>query len=483
MPAPGTTISISDSPTARTAPTDTAVLFAVGIAEQGPLVPTEVRSITAFERVFGRRLTYSALYDYLDVAFREGLERAVVQRVTGAAPIAAAVDLQNSTPAPTLRVTANSVGEGGNRLSVKVNTPTQDAAIPSGSFVIIVLRDGVEVERSPVLADEAAAVAWVSTFVTVSDLSATGDPVAVTTAAPLTLGADDHASITTADWDEALHAIPRSLGPGQVIMAGATTSALHILALNHARDNNRVALLDAPALQSVANLASLAGLDRAFSLGAGRYGALHADYAIVPGVASGTTRAVPFNAVRAGQIARMDALGNPNEPAAGGNGQSKYAVSVAREWTDAEREELNDLGVNAAKVIYGGVRDYGWRTLADPATDGNWVMLSNVRTIMAVAAQADAIAETYVLRQIDGRGHTISAFRADLTGMLKGFYELGALFGDTIDEAFAVDVGPSVNPVDQLAQGILAAALALRVSPFAEQVVIDIVKVPVDQEL
>jgi hypothetical protein len=71
----------------------------------------------------------------------------------------------------------------------------------------------------------------------------------------------------------------------------------------------------------------------------------------------------------------------------------------------------------------------------------------------------------------------IAQFGGDLTGMLVPYYEAGALFGSSVDDAFYVDVGPTINTLATIAAGELHALLALRMSPFAEYVVIDIVKV------
>jgi hypothetical protein len=102
---------------------------------------------------------------------------------------------------------------------------------------------------------------------------------------------------------------------------------------------------------------------------------------------------------------------------------------------------------------------------------------------MQIVAKAEAIAENYVFAQIDGRRVKISQFGADLTGMLVPYYESGALFGDTVDDAFYVDVGPAVNTLESIAAGILRAVVGLRMSPFAELVIVEIVKVAVETPL
>jgi hypothetical protein len=67
--------------------------------------------------------------------------------------------------------------------------------------------------------------------------------------------------------------------------------------------------------------------------------------------------------------------------------------------------------------------------------------------------------------------------------VLMAYYIDGSLYGATPDEAFSVDVGPDVNTSVTLAAGELRAVLTVRMSPFAEVVRIEIVKVSIEQTL
>lgn len=282
-----------------------------------------------------------------------------------------------------------------------------------------------------------------------------------------------------ADVGEALDRFTRDMGPGQVFVAGGEAYTSHADLLAHAATNNRIALLSADPASDAAALTTLATTLAADENG--RYGALFAPGAIVPGVTSADTRAVDFAPIEAGIIARNDVGYTANIAAAGVNGESRFAIDVAAVFTDAEREALNTKGVDIARVMYGGVRAYGYRTLAP--LDSGWGLLSNARLNMEIVAQADVIGERYVFAQIDGRGTTLSQFAGDLTGMLVPYYEGGALFGTSVQDAFYVDVGPGVNTPESIAAGELRAVIALRMSPFAELVVIEIVKVATETPL
>jgi hypothetical protein len=130
--------------------------------------------------------------------------------------------------------------------------------------------------------------------------------------------------------------------------------------------------------------------------------------------------------------------------------------------------------------------NYGWRSLVDPnGADQTWVNLGNVRTAMWASAQAVKISENYVLKNIDGKGRMFKRFEGDLIGMLRQLYSppWDALFGDTEEEAFAVDTGPQVNTPTTISNRELHASITLRMSEDAELVVIDFAKVPVNQSI
>jgi len=475
MPRPGVEISLVEVAPARTPPTDTGVFFAVGPAAQGDATQAvRVRSMAEFERLFGARVTYSYLWDAMDCFYKEGGSNAYVARVVGPAPVNATVMLKDGGNQNTLQVIANSPGSWGNNLRIAV---IQGSV--GGTFVLQVSdASGNILELSRDLTDEADAINWsyASDYIDLVDVAVTPSDPAVVAATPLTGGTDDNTNITEANWTTALGKFTNDLGPGQVAMPGRTTPAAQANLMAHAATFNRVALIDGTDSGSKATLKSVAmglrGVPNA------RHAAFFAPWAVVPGIIAGTTRTVPWSAIEAGIIARNDAANSPNIAAAGIQyGQALYPIALSQpKFSDADREELNSTGVNMAVQQFGGIMAYGYRTLTDPNLDPNWLQFSNARLYMAIVAQADAVGENYVFSQIDGKGVTIGAFGGALASMLNVFYNEGSLYGDSPDAAFAVDVGPSVNTPETISAGELHAVLRVKMSPFAELVVIEIVK-------
>jgi hypothetical protein len=478
MTAPGVQVLQRTTLPPRSVPADTSTWFVAGVAERGPQAPVVINSMAAFQSILGQRQATSVLYDAAETFFREGGSRLVVSRVLGAAAAAATKNLLDGSAAIALTVNANSKGAWGNNLKVGVV-----AGGAGGTFQLQVLYNNVLVEQSGDLVDTAAAVAWGtgSQYVTVVQGVSTNDP-AVLAAASLTGGSDDTGSIVDATWKAALDAISRDLGPGMVSMPGRTTDQAHLDTLANAAATNRVAVLDAPDTATVATLTSSATAARAG--GNGKYGALFAPWAIVPGIATGTTRTVPYSAVVAGVVGRNEGQFSANQPAAGEAGVARYAIGLSQnDQTDANRDTLNTGGVNMARILDGAVKTYGWRSLADPAVEPQWLNFGNARLFTAISADAESVGDQFVFDQIDGQGLTISQYGGELSAMLLVYFNQGALYGATPDEAFAVDVGDQVNTPSTIAAGELHAVLAVKMSPMAEHVIIEVVKVDITQEV
>jgi hypothetical protein len=289
-------------------------------------------------------------------------------------------------------------------------------------------------------------------------------------------------AVTPAQLTAALDLFVDSYGPGQVSCPGSVDPTVNHYLLQHAMDHNRVALLESPPGADAPTLISFAAAYKV-DVGAVR-AALFAPLGIFPGVASGTTRSIGWTAVVAGCIARNEGRGlNPNIPAAGVNGASTFALDVEKRFIDTDYTNLNANSIDMAQYRWGALETFGWRTLADPVAQAAWWSLGYARLRMAIEAEAGAVAERYVFAEIDGRGLTIADFGNDLRAILVPFYEAGALYGATADDAFQVNVGPAVNTPATIANGELHAVLEVRMSPFTEYVEIDIVKVATTQAI
>lgn len=479
MTLPGTTVKDVDAPRRRVVPTNTATRFAVGLAERGPVVPTAVRSLSEFIRLFGNRVTYGLLYDELDGFFGERGNLAYVSRVVGPAATVATSTVNDSGAIPSIRIDAANPGDWGARLTRQIVAGSQ-----AGYFVIVIALDGVEVDRSNDLLDVQAAVDWgaQSDWVRVTALG-TGDPAAGSAVA-LTGGTDDRASITDVHWQAALDRFGKELGPGQVSMSGRYSVPAQTAVLMHCRDRNRRARLDGDPTASRSALVTNAVTLRALGTAVARRGALYARWGIAPGLTPGTTRLIPYSSIQAGMDARNDASNPVGTPVAGENGTSLFLTDLSPNgaaWTDADLEALANAGVTVARNFGGVIQTYDNVTLVDQVLDEKWLDESTGRLAMAITAQGGVIGDRHMWRLIDGQGFELSDFRNDLILLLTRMWRDRELYGLTATDAFNVDVDDPINTAETIAARKLRAKIGFKPSRGARQVEIEIGNTPLTE--
>lgn len=475
MPRPGVTVTLLDTPTPVSVPSDTGTAFATGTTDRGPAnTGTLILSLDQFKTVFGDRQSYSVLYDWVETFFREGGNRTYISRVIGPAATTGTKNLLDSGAG--ISLTVNAIGPGAWSANYKVGVV---AGVGAGTFQIQVSdASNVILEQSADLVNQAAAVAWsaYSNYVRIV-LGATALVPAVAALSALSAGADDRASITDTQWATAQDTgFGSQLGPGQVVQPGRTTTVAYGQIKTHCELNNRAGVTDAPDTATVATLQSSGAsyTSRFVSLP-------FAPWLIIPGLTVGTVRSCPPSALICGLIARNDPSLGTNQAAAGSFGVARFASDITqRDWTDAERATL----LTAANVIrrLGGVRNYGWRAAVNAVSDQGWVGFNNARFYMDLFSTLNNRGESYVFAQIDGQnGSTVNSFHASLAGEMLTRYSMGQLFGTSADQAFVVDTGPTVNTLVTISNNELHAAVSYKNSPMAEWVQINIIKRLVSQ--
>jgi hypothetical protein len=193
------------------------------------------------------------------------------------------------------------------------------------------------------------------------------------------------------------------------------------------------------------------------------------------------THAADHNRVVIGDVPgpRVDETGNPNQAAAGRQWPLQYVVDFTQTFTDVDRADLLDAGVNLFANIYGVLENYGFQTTVDQRDDNPFWQLNCSRMRMALVANAQAIGENFMFRPIDGRGILASSLADGLNAMLLGYYSVNALYGDSPLDAFDVNVGQSVNTIESIAQGTLRAVATVVLTLHAKAIQIELVTVPV----
>lgn len=463
MPRPGVTVHIEEDTSRGAAPLDTGQAYMIGTADRGLVgsaVP--VLSLLDFKELFGSGP--SVLKDSVMAFFMEGGSNLYVSRISGPAGVAATgADLGGAA------VTATSPGDWGNDLVVASVAATGS----EGGFYITVTTaapDSQEVERSPSLQTDSEAAAWQGDLVRIDKLPTAEDSVTLA-------GGLDDPTIDASTATAALDVFGYQLGPGQVLAPGLFDPAVHTALINHASMYHRVALLDPPNTGARSELE--AAVEEVQSIRESRYGAMFAPWLVYPGEVAPATTIVPYSAVEAGIIARVDAAGNPAVSAAGDRSVHSSTLGLLYEWSDADHEAMNAEGINLGKNVYGSIETYGYRTAA-AGPETNWMFFGESRVVMAIAHECDVAAQSYVFDPIDGRGHLYSKLAKDLIGICSRYYDMDALYGATVGDSFKVEVA-TANTVKTAQAGTVIANVRVKTSKIAEWVDIPVTKVPLDR--
>jgi hypothetical protein len=482
MSAPGYTVTIGERPASNVPAPTTSAAFMVGFSERGSVtVPTAIYSPADAVNKLGNRLTGEPIaYDSIEAFFREGGSILYFGRINPGAERASkeVVDTESKKDA---KFSAKWRGSWGNNIKVAI---TKTSSI----FTFVVKYEGTVVESSPEFSTIAEAIAWAalnSNYVVIAT-EAESSLIPKTQEVTLSGGTYSTSSPTTEQVETAMNLFGIDLGPGQLLIPGIVTEAVHKAMAAHALANNRRAIMDDTDTAEAVTIAGHASALRTLTGNAQRFCTMVAPWATIPGLSTATVRTIPYSAIYAGQIARSEGEGNsPNQAAAGAKrGVCRWALSLTQNYSAASLETLNNAGVIAAKSVRGFPTTFGNRTLTNPTTDPNWRSFSASRLVMAVAALAAGVLENFEFEQIDGHGYVFK----DLQGALSGtacmpFYRANSLYGQTPAEAFQINTGPDVNTTASIAAEEIKAQIALRVSPTGEVLTVEIVKVPTTEGL
>lgn len=474
---PGTSIIDRDQPPTAATPTDTSVTFMTAICERGPLAAVAVSTFEDWIATFGGLVSYGYGYTAAETFFREsGGGTLWTAREAGPAAVAAHVNVMDAqgSPAVALIATAVAVGDYYNGIVLTF--------VGTGPYTVAVTHstDTSVSEASGNLATQQDAVDWSQASKYVRFTLGAGTHIPAPAAVDLAAGTDDHGSIVEG---AALNLFSKTLGPGQVCSPGRTTDAIHEALEAHGGANNRKAVMTPQNTGTVATLATAGTTLRGTANR--RHGALFAPWATCPGpvYAPSASRVISYDIVECGIIARNDQAGlSPNEAAAGPNGAPQWITGLCHgpttpgvQWTDADLDTLHNAGVNVALFVNGRIQTMGYRTQASEATEDQYVDFAGMRLLMWVDAQVKKILDAHDFESISEQ--LLDRIHGEVQAVINPLWKTGELHGDTADEAYNIDTGPSVNTPTTIAAREVHVAYAIRTSPTAERLIGEHVKV------
>jgi hypothetical protein len=491
LPLPKTNVRSKDAPPTKGTPQGGRRLFIAAESLRGDLKPKVIRNQRDIGRATLIRSGVGILgYDCVDIALREGVPEVVHARIVGPAAAPAVLNLDGTVGGAPYAVilTVNEVGEWANGaaggLKGEVTSPG------GGTNRQVVIYQGAAapeniILKSPVFTTRADVMAWniVQNLITVT-LGADNTLPPVAAAANFAGGSSDSGGITGAEVTAALNRCKADMGNGQVVVPGRNTVASNTLLAQHCQDFDRTALGEVAAGLVVSDVVTEAATLRAIGSGAEalpRLLGMWAQFATAPGITPGTTRTVPWSIVAAGLMARLEqAEGHPNVSPIGDYGVPQYVTGVDRYFSDDDAETLYGAGVNVVEELFDAPRNATFHTLDNPDTS-DWSDLAHTRLDRALHADATELGRGMGGRVINRK--TINELAGKMRTRLESrYYKRGAIFGNTFEQAARVDTD-SVNDTDTMAAREANMDLGVVMSEHAEQVNVNISKVPIGQEV
>ena len=468
----------------------TATFFVVGRTERGPSDSAKlVTSLADYESRYGGFVSGAYTHQQVQTFFEEGGAQVYVSRIVGPSADAAEATMGSTG------ITLKAVGAGDwadNQLTATIEE--------SGSnYVLKVLLNGVLVYSTGSSADRATIVnkinnsAVAAKYVTATD-AGSGTMAAV--ASTRFSGGDEDASNISFDSYVSGHdnsgdgyevtlglvAFGSELGPGAVAIPGqgnATngSSTIHQDLLNHAYANQRVAILSLDATTTLAQ-AEDAGMD-ASGYDHAEFGALYFPWVKITNDANAVEAISPEGYVAAKRAIAHNGTG-PWRAYAGSDTTASFVSGVQTPISKTQSDSLDEKYVNGLRVINGAVRIYGARSVS--SDEDNYRFITAREMLNYVVNRAETALEDLVFSPIDGRNSLFSKVRARLVAVLEPIRVAGGLFesfdgtGKRIDYGYSVQVDEAINPLNQLAGGLVKAKVGIRVSSVADQIEVDVTK-------
>jgi hypothetical protein len=474
MPGVVVTTAVRTGPTgAGVAPAST--YFACGTAERGPVTEAgRVSSLSEFEEIYGDYNSNFTLHQNVQTFFEEGGTTVYVGRVANASATAGTLTLVDGGSVSTLSLVAASPGAWSADLGADVD-------VDGSVFAVRVYYKGVQkystgyVANAGIAADKINNSAIARILVSATALQGSSQ-LASLSLTNFSTGLEGGA-VTTNEYLAGLDLFESNFGAGAVAIPGQTSNAIYDGLIAHAKTNNRIALLAIPQGSSVAAAKSKA--EEYQNVVGAEYAAFYYPFITIPGVGGISITMSPESYVAAKRSIAHNQIG-AWQAGAGLLSRSNFVTGVATSVNKADGDSLDASCVNAIRVIQNSIRIYGARSAS--SDDANWRYITYRDTINYIVVEAQNSLEDLVFSTIDGRGTVFGRTEARLIGILEPLRAAGGLFeafdaeGNQIDPGYGVFVTDALNPVTQLAQGLIRARVGVRVSSVGDRIEVEVVK-------
>lgn len=464
----------------------TTNFYVVGDAQRGPVQTLRTfTSLDQFEAVMGTYVAHAHLWQTAQTFFEEGGSTLHVVRVAPASATTASYTLAATnagTSAAALKIEALGPGAWGNS-ALKVKAPASGSDVDIQLFV-----DGQLVASTGAVGTVQQAVTAItnssafSLYVKASALTSgqlSHDIDAVPTLQDFAGGGNGTALPTAQQVSDELPKFIDSLGGGAVAAPGLASLTTHQALIAHANAYNRFAILSTgDADQSPTSAAAAATAIAQAATENTEHAAMFYPWVTIP-YGNGVLQVSPEGYV-AGVRARVHSGTGQWQPYAGALSAGQFVNGVVTALGRSQNNDLDDGRVNAIRVVNGTVRIYGARSLSTD-TD-NFKYASIQETVNRIVIESQNVLEDLVFSPIDGRRSIYGRVKAALIGVMEPLRAADALFASTdatglpVDSGYSIIVDDTINPLTQLATGVVKARIAFRMAGVSDTIQLEIVK-------
>lgn len=450
--------------------------FVAGTAERGSITdPQLITSVAEFETYYGAYNASYTLHQHVKTFFEEGGSRVYVSRAVGASATAGSLTLNASGSVASMTLTAKNPGSWSSNVRAEVI-----AGVVSGFNLRIYVNGVLQFSTGDVATvtdavNKVNASAIASIYVSATAI-VPANALVVVAQTPLSAGANGSAP-TTAQLVTALSLFSSALGAGAVSIPGQFGATAYTGIIAHAVANNRIAILgfDPAASQSAAITAASAY----YAATGAEYAAFYYPHIQVPGPSDTILTISPEGYAAAKRSLAHNQYG-PWQAPAGLVSQAYYVTGLADAVDKTEGDALDLARVNAIRVIQGTIRIYGARSVSSDETNFRYITYRDLLNYVVV--EAEKALEDLVFSTIDGRRTVFGRVEARLIGLLDPLRSAGGLYaafdvdGNQIDPGYSVEVSDALNPVAQLATGLVKGKVGVRVSAVGDRIEVQVLK-------
>ncbi|ALY09344.1 tail sheath [Arthrobacter phage Jawnski] len=449
-----------------------------GLTAKGPTGKgVIVRSLAQYLATFGDRTSFSsAMFDTARLFFEEGGSELVVSRVVGPAATKGTLTLKDTLAVNTLKIDAINPGASSSAMTVEVKAS-------GGTFELIISEGSTVVSRFAGMTSPADVVSAAATnpYVKVTSMgsvsAAPANNPAVLAPTALSAGADDRAAVTAAVVVSTLDNAGTLAEGGAVAAPGYTVATIGALLATHAKTYNKIAILS-PGVGTTQAEAVAAGAALTPSVANEAAGIFWPSVVIPDG--SGTRAIGPEGYVAAVRAKAHRDVGFWKVPA-GDTARMRWALGTDVQLDVAGNNLLANSYVNGIVTTGTNARLYGYASLA--ADRDNLGMLTARDALNNLRLQVSAALEPFVFAVLDGRRHLLSQVEGAVVGVVdpiskrNGFYAL-TVDGEEVDPGYRVVVDESINTVTAASENKVLVSVTVRLSPTAQLIQAEIIKVP-----